>query len=123
MEIDAREQLLRYTAERFVGVDGREERLRSGDLAEVVVFEFQHDGLAPELVTLNAVPHLLAHGRQLHTQPHAVVGILGEGRLGADRLAHAVGLDLPLVDAARIAVVGVTGLAEALHERRLVPLP
>ena len=34
-----------------------------------------------------------------------------------------MGLDLPLVDAARIAVVGVTGLAEALHERRLVPLP
>ena len=68
-------------------------------------------------------PDLLADAVQFLLQAQAVVDVLGEGRLGAQRLADPVRRHGPVVDPPRIAVVGVARLPELVHERRLLPLP
>ena len=68
-------------------------------------------------------PDLFADAVQLLLQAQPVVDVLGEGRLGAQRLADPIRRDGPVVDPPRITVVGVARLSELVHERRLLPLP
>ena len=68
-----------------------------------------------------AVPDLLAYGRQIEAQLFPVVRVLLEGRFCAERFADAVRRNFPFVDTPGIAVIAVSGFSEMLHECRLVP--
>jgi hypothetical protein len=90
-------------------------RLRR-DLLEIGVFHLQRHGPAADPVRLAIAPDLGNEWYKLRPRGVELEDIGGEGVLGADRLARAVGLDGPLVDRPRDPIIPGAGFPEMLLE-------
>src|SRR5215213_10005163 len=85
---------------------------------EVFVLDFQGHGPATNTGLLAASPHLVEDRLELRAELLARPQVALEGVFGPNGLPNAVGMDRPVIYAARDRIVVATGLSEPLLEKR-----